>query len=105
MSKRFRLVRVGIAQDKVVQHLVEGNPIYGDAQWFHPGEVRFAPFAGLIDLMQENLIARPFAGSRPKYAQPCYSFFNNDTISSSQFFLLRSMPLIRPLWSTTTAVG
>jgi hypothetical protein len=51
---------VGVAQDKVVQHVVEGNPIDGDAQGFHPGEIRFAPFARSIDLRKEDLIDRPF---------------------------------------------
>jgi hypothetical protein len=30
---------VGVAQDKVVQHMIEGNPVYSDTQRFHPGEV------------------------------------------------------------------
>ncbi len=58
---------VGVAQDKVVQHVVERNPIDGDTKGLHPCEVRLAPFTGLVDLREENLIAWPFKGSPQLY--------------------------------------
>ena len=50
----------GIEAKTLFEVLQREHPVDGDPQGLHPGEVRFAPFAGLIDLREEDFIARPF---------------------------------------------
>ena len=55
------------AQHKMIQHVCKGNPADRDAQTLHMREVRFTPFPRLIDLGEEDFLARTLQGPPPPH--------------------------------------